>query len=281
MDILKHIPGFRSNKKWKMAIAILYYLISLLFFFKGFAVGLILVSPVFIVFSMIDILKNQKVIKENKKVANNLGISLLIPLVIFIGSLINVSINTKNTQTLNAKEITAETPKPTIVATIPTQIPIVEPTTKAIEQKQFSICTNVEELKNKFNEQATKNNFNYKMSNISISDNKNTFTCYLEKKLLLSGDINQDNTVRSIVLLASGDGTLKSGANIMLCISNLLSTIDLNLVPKDKGDILKELQMDIAHEGKTSTIRNGYKYSYTSSKNIGILFTIKNANDLD
>jgi len=51
-DILKYIPGFRTNKKWKKVIAIIYYIFCLLLLTSGFGTFLIMVSIPFIVFAL-------------------------------------------------------------------------------------------------------------------------------------------------------------------------------------------------------------------------------------
>lgn len=56
-NILKYIPGFRTGQKWKMIIALIYYLIALLDLTNGFNLFLIRFIMPFIFFSFVNIFK--------------------------------------------------------------------------------------------------------------------------------------------------------------------------------------------------------------------------------
>jgi len=58
--VSKHIPGFRSDKKWKKIIAVIYYIFSLLMVTVSIGALLIMVSIPFILFAIVDIAKNKK-----------------------------------------------------------------------------------------------------------------------------------------------------------------------------------------------------------------------------
>ncbi|AEE98056.1 3'-5' exonuclease [Mahella australiensis] len=57
MNILKHIPGFRSGAWWKKLIAAVYYLFSLLILIPSIETGLALLILPFIIFGLIDKIK--------------------------------------------------------------------------------------------------------------------------------------------------------------------------------------------------------------------------------
>lgn len=59
-NILKFIPGFRSNKKWKMVIAVIYYLLALLCVSAGFGTFLFMAALPFVVFYGISAIKIRK-----------------------------------------------------------------------------------------------------------------------------------------------------------------------------------------------------------------------------
>jgi competence protein ComEC len=73
-----YIPGFRSKNKFKMAVASLYYLLSVLMVTQGLAIFLFMLSIPFIIFSGIDLLK-----KKNSKSV----FILIVSCVIFIFSM--------------------------------------------------------------------------------------------------------------------------------------------------------------------------------------------------
>ncbi len=93
-NILKHIPGFRSGKKYKMLIALIYYIANLALLSEGIGYTLFGFSIPFIIFSLIDILKSKKNSMSIKK--------SLIPLLLSLGiAIIGLSItpNSELTET--------------------------------------------------------------------------------------------------------------------------------------------------------------------------------------
>ncbi|AEE97681.1 MBL fold metallo-hydrolase [Mahella australiensis] len=60
MNILRYIPGFRSNVRWKKIIAVLYYLIALLMFTSSWGMGLLFLAAPFIFFSFVDVIRHKK-----------------------------------------------------------------------------------------------------------------------------------------------------------------------------------------------------------------------------
>ena len=58
-NILKYIPGFRSKKKWKMIVAIIYYLIFLSIAFIDISGFIIMISLPFIIFNLISLFKKR------------------------------------------------------------------------------------------------------------------------------------------------------------------------------------------------------------------------------
>lgn len=83
MEILQFIPGFRSKTKWKMIIATLYYLFTLLSFAGGFWLGIFFLSSPFFVFSLIDVIRY----KKNSMSIGRPLIVLLISLALMITSI--------------------------------------------------------------------------------------------------------------------------------------------------------------------------------------------------
>lgn len=100
-NILKYIPGFRSNKKWKMLIAVIYYIFSLVMLVSGIATVLIMLSAPFMVFGVYEYIKFR-----NSKAA----ISLLLAGGVFFAATsfgnhnLKTKDNHKNSKVTSAKE---------------------------------------------------------------------------------------------------------------------------------------------------------------------------------
>ncbi len=77
-DFLKYIPGFRSDKRWKKVIAVIYYLFSLLMLVAEIGLSLFLLGMPFLIFSIVDLFKSKKQNKPIKTAAIGLVISLLV-----------------------------------------------------------------------------------------------------------------------------------------------------------------------------------------------------------
>ncbi len=78
MKVLQYIPGFRTKTKWKMAVAVLYYLFALFMFAGGFWMGLFFLSCPFFAFALIDVIK--------RKSAGKQLITLLVALALMVTS---------------------------------------------------------------------------------------------------------------------------------------------------------------------------------------------------
>lgn len=77
-DILKFIPGFRTQTKWKMIVASIYYLLSLVTLTSGVGTFLFYITIPFILFSIIDLIRN-------KGARKNSAIVLVISFILFCG----------------------------------------------------------------------------------------------------------------------------------------------------------------------------------------------------
>ncbi|AWG24239.1 hypothetical protein [Flavobacterium kingsejongi] len=85
----------------------------------------------------------------------------------------------------------------------------------------------------------------------------------------------EDDSVRSIMMLAQGDGSLQSGVDIIITITGIIAGLDPSLAPNGRGEIMQKiglLEGEKINNMEGETIKNGIKYSITSSQEIGILF---------
>lgn len=97
-EILKKIPGFRSEKIWKKVIASIYYLISIWMLFEGLGYFLFYISLPFILFNTIDLIKH----KRNGVPILGVSISVVASLTIFsLGLLLVPHTENRDVKTAN------------------------------------------------------------------------------------------------------------------------------------------------------------------------------------
>lgn len=60
-NILKYAPGFRTGKKPKMIIALIYYIFCLLTLILGWGIFLIFSAIPFVIFYAINVIKNRSI----------------------------------------------------------------------------------------------------------------------------------------------------------------------------------------------------------------------------
>lgn len=89
---VEHIPGYRSNMKWKKIIATLYYLIIITSLLDSFSLFLFLLSIPFLLTSIIDLFKAAK----NKAPYKSTAILCVVSLLAFSISLGTMSASTSN-----------------------------------------------------------------------------------------------------------------------------------------------------------------------------------------
>ncbi|GIM45921.1 hypothetical protein DNHGIG_14700 [Collibacillus ludicampi] len=153
------------------------------------------------------------------------------------------------------------------------------------EKTAYSIGMNPEQFKVSFNQQAQAFGASFRINSLEIDEGpvQNSFKYMLNDHLGLVGSINKkDGSIRDVMLLGQGDGTLKSGLDILGGMGALIAATNPSLPPEERGQILKDLGItkgaDLSNVDK-STVRNGLKYTLSSSKDIGIMFGVSNAND--
>lgn len=129
-DLLRFIPGFRSNVLWKKIVASLYYLFALSMITEGFSLFLFTLSAPFIFFYAIEFIKNLK----NKQMKSKTNIILAASTILFFSSAL---------LTPSSSEIDSKQPIESI-ATETSQVEVVE--TSAVEKEPEE----VEEIKEVF-----------------------------------------------------------------------------------------------------------------------------------
>lgn len=139
-----------------------------------------------------------------------------------------------------------------------------------------------ESFKEAFNNYASSND----LDELQITDDlevkegevQNTFQYMFNGHLGVIGTVNKsDGSVKEVTLLGSGDGSFKSGSNIILGMMAIIAAVDPGLKAENRIEILKDLgllggkDVDITNlSGKTE--RNGIKYFISSSEMMGLMF---------
>lgn len=153
-----------------------------------------------------------------------------------------------------------------------------------VEKPVYKIFNNVEESKTSFNNAASKLNIGFSLNNLDVKEGEvqNTAQCMLNDHIIILELINKkDNTVREISMIAQGDGTDQSTANILLVIGTLISTVEPNINNEDRIQLIKDLGIpgEIKDGFQRKKIHNNFKYTITMSSKVGLMFSIGNAQD--
>ena len=112
-DIFKYIPGFRTDKKWKKVIAIIYYIFCLFMLLAGVGAFLILASIPFIGFAILSLIKHR-----NKAVV----LTLVAGIIMFsIGVKVQPT-TSENTTASSIKEVAASKVTPEVKTKTPEEI---------------------------------------------------------------------------------------------------------------------------------------------------------------
>jgi flagellar motor protein MotB len=137
-----------------------------------------------------------------------------------------------------------------------------------------------------FNESAEEFDSTLRIKNIKleVGSLQNSFQHMFTENLGVIGTVNkQDNSVRDVLILGSGNGLASSGMDIFIAMGILIAATNPELAPDERGDILRDLGLmdentDILNID-ASTIRNGIRYNISGSEQIGIMFSVGDAND--
>ncbi|MFD1955994.1 hypothetical protein ACFSL6_17905 [Paenibacillus thailandensis] len=143
-----------------------------------------------------------------------------------------------------------------------------------------------EEFKEAFNSAAKEFDASFNINKLTVEEGQvqNTFQVMFTDNLGLTGTVNKkDGSVRDVMIMGAGDGTVESGTDIILAIGTLIASTNPTLTADERGDVLGDLglldeNMNINDLDK-STIRNGIKYHIMGSDVIGIMFSAGDANE--
>jgi hypothetical protein len=133
-----------------------------------------------------------------------------------------------------------------------------------------------------FNRAALANNFNFQLPNIGVQNGEanNVFQCKFTDSLFIVGTVDKaNNGVKEITMLGGIDGTLESSTNIFLCMAVMIASADPSLLPEQRGDIFRELEIFGTDRTdlmglSTKTEKNGIEYFVNISPQIGFIFGV-------
>ncbi|MGA9289682.1 MAG: hypothetical protein WBV93_15220, partial [Anaerobacillus sp.] len=128
----------------------------------------------------------------------------------------------------------------------------------------------------------------FQIDNLEVSDGdvQGSFQAMLNQNIAVIGTVNKaDDSVRDVLIMAQGDGTPSSGANMMISFGLLVNATNPSLSADERGQVFRDL--GILDEGAdllsldTSVEANGVKYSFdgTAADSFGVTFSAGDPND--
>lgn len=113
---------------------------------------------------------------------------------------------------------------------------------------------------------------------------QNVFQYMTTDYIRITGSVNKvDGSLRDVMMIEQGNGTLSSGADIIISIGLVILATNADIPTSAVGDIMKDL--GVIDEGvdwttiDESTEVNGVRYTLTGSDVLGIMFSSSDAND--
>ena len=147
-------------------------------------------------------------------------------------------------------------------------------------KKEARLFETPDDFKDAFNKYSTSNSLGMEIDELTIVEGEvnNTFKYTLNQNVSVVGSISKkDGSVKEVMMFGSGDGSISSGGNIILCMLGIIAAVDPGIAPENRIDILKETgligkkDIDLTDfSGKTQ--RNGIKYFVTSTELTGLMF---------
>lgn len=115
----------------------------------------------------------------------------------------------------------------------------------------------------------------------TVNDDNILIQAFINKYLGLIIQVNKsDGFVNYITFIGTGDGSLKSGLDLIMALSSVIMAIENpNMSPNERGEIIKDLGItdkQFPNDGEElKFIRNGVKYKLSKSKEIGIWLMVE------
>lgn len=157
-----------------------------------------------------------------------------------------------------------------------TASPAIETTEEPAKQISPSFNLTAEQFKDNFNKSSRKLSSGLILKHYSTKTEADSITQIfgINKNLAVSLSIDKKiNKVQTVMFCGSGDGTLRSGANILLVMGLLIEIVDPELSPEERGDILKDLMQGDVLNGECT--RNNINYQAKQTNDAILLFISK------
>lgn len=108
----------------------------------------------------------------------------------------------------------------------------------------------------------------------------NTFQANITKNLGITGAVEKKSKkLKSITMIGTGDGTAKSGADIMIAMLQIIATVSPELKPEKRTQLLNDiglLKEGGVEDGKSGTYTIGdIQYFYNASEIVGFWFGVE------
>ncbi|SEG35025.1 hypothetical protein [Paenibacillus sp. UNC499MF] len=220
--------------------------------------------------------------------------------VVFIGALANNNNSDKEKAEAAPKQQPAATPaatQPPADAVVQKEAPATAtpaPTDakKEADKKETSdnkfgnIGITANQFKTAFNKAAAEFKSDLKIGSLKVEDGavQNTFSTKLTEHLYVNGSVNKsDGKLREVYVLGNGDGTPKSGADLMVSFGLIVTATNPNLSADERGTVFKDLgligdNVDIKKLDK-SIVRKNIKYTIKYMDQIGFMFIASDPNE--
>lgn len=122
--------------------------------------------------------------------------------------------------------------------------------------------------------------FQFPYNKLELDDGNSLVNIKLKdyKNILFFADLlsfQEEKILKSITMVASGDGTPKSGANIFIAMGILIASLNPDENVEFRKKIFSELGIsDLKMGTKSETIVNNFSYRLNTSKEIGVMFSV-------
>lgn len=158
--------------------------------------------------------------------------------------------------------------------------------TPKLTNKTYYVVKGVGSFKKRFNQFSRASSSSLRIGNITINQGKvnNTFQYMFNKYIGILGTVNKvDNSLKELTMIGQSDGSLSSGIDIIVVMGGIINSVQPNLNPNERGQILKDLgilgdEIDLMNL-EENTHRGNIKYWVNSSKYIGIMFGASHINN--
>lgn len=141
-----------------------------------------------------------------------------------------------------------------------------------------SLAINIVEFEGRWEETANEFNFPYRKLSFSTEDTILQIKLLNNKNIAFMGNIvecEEETVLKNITMIASGDGNLMSGSNMLVAMGILIACINPNENVEFRKSIFRDLGFFDPNFGmKGSTIKNDFIYKLSFSKEMGFWFTI-------